>query len=233
MKKSNVPPEREIVPRLRNSQIVRDALRRLTGQGKREVESAEMLAVNGEATLDQRLDAITIVTALKRGSADVLLSLLSSDDQTIVIEALKSIRNFRTEWARPILVNAVRSCKEPSKRAVFAWALAAYRKDDDVERALLEVAVRDDDSEVRNHAIESLGEFRSDGVLEALLKILESGPPAERFWALYSLGTLADARAVDMVKRSVQDQTPVPGFGTIADEARWALEQMRNPKSGR
>ena len=218
---------------LRESVIVRDALQRLASQGKRDFSDVEALALDRTALIDSRLDAITVLMAMQENRADILPELLDSNDRMLVIETLKSIRNVGTEWAIPDLIVRMKSCSDPSKRAVFAWALGAYPKNADVQNALLKVMVRDPDLAVRDHAIESLSEFRSPTVLDALLGALERGSASERFWALYSLGTLADSRASEAIARCLHDQTVIPDFGTVADEARWALEQIaRNTRKG-
>lgn len=233
MKKSNLAIGRELQPRLRNSHIVRQAVRRLMSLGSHDLKDVDTLALNSEAAIDQRLDAIVVLTALRRARAKVLGGLLASEDRLIVIETLKAIRNQGTEWAMPDLIVALRTCNDPSKRAVVAWALAAYPKESDVETALLELLAREDDPDVRDHAIESLSMFRSTRVLKTLLNMLESGSSRERFWALYSLGTLADPRATKAVTRYLHDPTVIPNFRTIGYEARWALSQIRSGKAGR
>jgi HEAT repeat protein len=226
VREPSLPLQREILPRLRNSPTVKQALRRLARHGNLKIQDAEEFALDRLAPIDQRLDATTVVTAMKEGHDSVLRALLRGDDPTVFIEALKRIRNFRTEWAKPVLLNALRTSRDPSKRPIFAWALAAYPKDIEVEGALLRIATRDNDSNVRAHAIESLGQFHSGEVIDALCRILQRGSPTERYWALYSLGTLADLRAAEMVSRLSNDQTEIPGFGTIADEAQRALTMI-------
>jgi HEAT repeat protein len=158
--------------------------------------------------------------------AAILGDLLDSSDRVLVIETLKSIKNARTEWAVPSLIVRLKSCSDPSSRAALAWTLGAYPKNASVQDALLEVMAGDSDQAVRDHAIESLGDFRSPVVLNARLRVLEQGSASERFWSLYSLGKLADSQASAAITRCLHDQTVIPHFGTVADEARWALEKI-------
>ena len=220
------PIESGIPTRLRELEAVRDAVQRVAAQGKREVSDVEALALDKTAPIVSRLDAIAVLTAMPQGRAEVPGGLLDSDDRALVVETLKCVRNARTAWAAPEIVARVKSCHEPWKRAVLAWALAAYPKNTSAQTALLEVMARDPRQSVRDHAIESLGEFRSPVVLNALLRALEQGSASERFWARYSLGTLADPQAREAVARCLQDQTAIPDFGTVAGEARRALEKI-------
>jgi HEAT repeat protein len=222
----DLPIESGISTRLRELEAVRDAVQRVAAQGKREVGDVEALALDRAAPIMSRLDAITVLTAMPQGRAEVLGALLDSDDPMLVVETLKCVRNARTARAAPEIVARMKSCNEPRKRAVLAWALAAYPKDAGAQTALLEVMARDPSQSVRDHAIESLGEFRSPAVLNALLRVLEQGSASERFWALYSLGTLADPQAREAIARCLHDQTVNPEFGTVAGEARRALEKI-------
>ncbi len=226
MTRRDVSIEGGIPARLRELETVREALERLAGQGKREVGDVEALARDSAAVTDSRLDAITALMAMEEGRVDILRDLLDSNDRMLCIETLKSIRNVGTEWAIPDLIARTYSCNDPSRRAVFAWTLAAYPNNANVQSVLLEVMTQDGDRSVREHAIEALSEFRSPPVLDALLCALKQGSAGERFWALYSLGTLADPQASEAVARYLDDQTEIPNYGTVAHEARWALDKI-------
>lgn len=220
-------PIASLIPaRLWELEAVREASQQLTSQGKGNIGDVEALALDKTAPIESRFDAITVLMAMERGRTDILRDLLGSNDPMIVIETLKSVRSTGTEWAIPELVSQLRSCGDPSKRAVCAWTLAAYPNNADVQSILLEVMTQDDDRSVREHAIEALSEFRSPPVLDALLCAMKQGSAGERFWALYSLGTLADPQASEAVAQYLDDQTVIPNYGTVAHEARWALDKI-------
>jgi len=211
---------------LRKYPSVQESSQRLAHRGVRDADQVKRLALDSSAKNDTRLDSITLFAASKEGDLDTLRLLLESRDDFLLIETLKRIREFGTEWAMPELISRVKMASDPSARAVFAWALAGYPDSGDAQDALLELIKREPDVTVRNHAIESLGEFRSAQVVNALLSVLEHGSVNERFWSLYSLGTIGDTRAVEAIKRCLQDETKIPDFGTISTEAKRALEEI-------
>jgi len=211
---------------MRENAGVRTALARLSTQGKEKVREVEGIALDAGSDNDLRLEAIALVLAMKQDSTQFLARLLDADDKFIIVETLKRIREFATDWAVPELISRVKKTSDSSVRAIFAWALAGYPNNAEVRDALLELIKRDSDAAVRDHALESLGAFRSPVVVDALLGVLDHGSANERFWSLYSLGTLGDDRAVDAISRCLEDHTKIPDFGTISAEAKWALESI-------
>jgi len=225
--------EEKISARLRPASAVRQALARVAGSprieaGSPRIEAADLLnlALDPDEPMEFRLDAVTILLAMERPDEEGLRKLLACGDRTVFIEALKSIKSFGVSWALRDLIVAANTTKEADRRAVLAWALAAYRDSVDAQKTLLDLATNDSSSLVREHATESLGEFRSNSVSKTLLHILAVGSSAERFWALFSLGNLADPSAADAVRGCLEDQTAVPGLGTISEEAEWALGKI-------
>lgn len=221
---------------LRRSLSVRSAVQELAKHGKVDVKFIRALALDGTASIGLRLDAITMLLALEESSREAVRDLLNCGDNVIVIETLKSIKALRTEWALPEVVAGLKTTVEERKRAVLAWTLAAFSMNRDVQKLLLNVVSNDGSSTVRNHAIEALGRFRSPKVVEALLGVLKNGNAGERFWALYSLGELADPRAKDAIRAHLHDRSLVPGFGTVGDEAQrvlTALSKTRRTMKGK
>lgn len=227
MEKDGPPIHERVSARLRQVDLVRDSLARLASQGKVWVNDVSALALDTTSPVELRLDAIVALLSTEEGDEVLLRKLLASDDRMIIIETLKFIRRLGTDWVIPELVAQVETCGDVSKRAVTAWSLAAYPENSGVQGVLLNVMARDTDLGVREHAIESLSEFRSRTVINALLRVLERGSPGERFWALYSLGTIGDPATAEAIAQHLGDETAIPEFGTIADEAHWALAKIR------
>jgi len=222
---------KKISPRLRQATSVKSALARLADRSRMEAADLAMLALDSDAPMQSRLDATTLVAAMQEPDEQGIQNLLSCEDRTVFIETLKSIRSFGTEWALRYLITAAKASQDPARQAVLAWTLAAYPASAEAESVLLDLAKNDRPPTVREHAIESLGEFHSDGVVRVLTRILEEGSAAERFWALFSLGTqgtLAAPVAIDGIRSCLEDQTGIPGLGTIAEEARWALARIQD-----
>ena len=214
--------------RLRHSDPVQKALKRMASQGFTGAEDIKAIATNDKSPVDSRIDAVTAVLAMERGGEEVLSQLLNTEDRTVFVETLKAISMLQTEWALPELMVRLKTSADPEKRALFAWALAAYPNDRHAESLLREVIAKDHDAVVREHAIESLGAFESDESVNALLAALETGSARERFWALYGLGNLARPETAGHIRKYLEDQTTVAGFGTVSDEARRALAKITN-----
>lgn len=221
MAEDRSPIHERISPRLRRADLVRSGLDRLASRGKVQVNDVSDLALDNSSPIELRLDTIAALLAMEEGDEAVLHKLLGSDDRMIVVEALKSIRHFGTHWAIPELITQRETSVDASKPAILAGALADPRTSD-AQSILLDVMASDTDVGVREHAIESLGEFRSPTVVKALLHILEWGSPREGYWTLwtlYSLGTLADLQTSEAIVQHLGDQTVIPEFGTIAPAA--------------
>jgi HEAT repeat protein len=216
-----------IVPRLRLADPVQRALARLAERGHTGTADLRRLALDNESPMQSRLDAAIILTAMKEPDEEGIRSLLDCEDRTLFVETVKSLRSLSEEWALRCVLAAARNSDDPSRRPLFAWALAGYPTSAEAESALLSLATSDDSPAVREHAIESLGEFHSGRVVNVLLDILAGGPAPERFWALFSLGNLAAPTAAEGVRGCLQDRTAIPGLGTIAEEASWALARIQ------
>lgn len=223
--------KQSISAQLRDSEPVRKALGHLASRGMVGVDDVTAIATGPESQPDLRFDAITAVLAMEQAAEEVLTRLLDSVDRTIFVETLKAVAAFRTKWALPEVKKRLRTCTDPEKRALFAWTLAAYPDDREAENLLREVMATDRDANVREHAIEAAGAFGSGEVVKALLTALETGSPRERFWSLYSLGNLARPETANAVRKYLRDKTLIPGFGTIADEARQALAKITEADS--
>jgi len=217
---------------LRARQSVIDASQRLAQYGRFGLQEILKIALDPTVAVDLRTDALTLFAASERGGEGALPMLLESGDKLLVAEMLKRIREFRTEWAATEIISRIRAASEPSERALLAWALAGYSGNGEALDVLMDLIKLDPDGIVRNHAIESLSEFRFPVVVDALLSTLEHGSASERFWSLYSLGTIRDTRAVEAISQCLHDQTQIPDFGTISAEAQWALREINGQAQG-
>lgn len=226
------PIESLLNSRLRKQNTVSLALERLTAAGKIRVSEIQRIACDPAATLSMRIDAITIFLALRKGSRRSLRQLLNSENRTIVIETLKGVKLLSPDWALTELVSGVQLSEDPTKRAVFVWAVSGYHHRIDVETLLLNLLASETVPTVRDHTIEALGEFHSERVLQALLQVLAIGSDSERFWALYSLGNVANAGVNEAIRPHLNDQTVIPGFGSIKDEAQRTLTKILDRSKG-
>lgn len=83
--------QESISARLRHSDPVRKALKRLASQGLIGAEDIKAIATNDKSPVDSRIDAVTAVLATERGGEEVLSQLLNTEDRTLFVETLKAI----------------------------------------------------------------------------------------------------------------------------------------------
>src|SRR5437016_3427313 len=91
--------QERIPERLRKVDLVRNALERLTSNGKASVADVVVLALDRTSAIELRLDAVAALMAEEKGEEEIVRKLLESDDPMIVIETLKIIRRLAPEWA--------------------------------------------------------------------------------------------------------------------------------------
>jgi HEAT repeat protein len=81
--------------------------------------------------------------------------------------------------------------------------------------------------EVRGQVAEALGYIGDPRAFAALAKAALDQSAEIRFWSVFALGTLGDERARPILERLERDDLAiVEGWGTVADEAALALEEL-------
>jgi len=124
----------------------------------------------------------------------------------------------------------VESCAATRARLVDALAYPGLQEATGVLRSVLR-----DTSEapsVRGVAAESLGRLGSPEALDDLLAALSDPEPEIRFFAAYALGLLGSRDALDALSRVAgEDEASLAGFGSVADEAREAIEAITSDKA--
>ena len=77
-------------------------------------------------------------------------------------------------------------------------------------------------------AAEQLGASFSWEAIPDLIAGLRDASPEVRFWCAYAVGFLRTMDALpDLEHLAATDRTKVPGWWTIAREARWAIKQIQ------
>jgi len=124
----------------------------------------------------------------------------------------------------------VESCAATRARLVDALAYPGLQDATGVLRSVLR-----DTSEgpaVRGVAAESLGRLRSPEALDDLLAALSDREPEVRFFAAYALGLLGSRDALDALSRVAgEDEASLAGFGSVAEEAREAIEAIQGDEA--
>lgn len=127
---------------------------------------------------------------------------------------------------------------DESVRREAAKALAEIGED---AVALLLVALKDEDDDVRTPAAVALGEFGGQSALEPLLEVLETDPKnAVRMVAAESLGKLGLPAAIEPLKKALEDRYLLVNIGAaiglhqlgvlgMVDELESILQQNKAP----
>jgi HEAT repeat protein len=81
--------------------------------------------------------------------------------------------------------------------------------------------------EVRGAAAEGLS-YCAEAAAPILREALRDPDPTVRFWVIYALGEVGEARDIRLLEAYLQDLTALAGHGSIADEARDSIDQIRS-----
>ncbi len=150
-------------------------------------------------------------------------------------EAAKAVwSDTDTRLERP-LIHTVKKGPRPFNRAAAAYAMGAMLHRTRVVAAL-EQAVNDksESPRVRGHAAEALHLNHRKKSHDVLLKNLTDPSKQVRFWCAYTLGQMAEHRAIPVLERlSVSDHRVVKGFHSVAKEAADVLEIIKTNKAHR
>jgi len=131
--------------------------------------------------------------------------------------------------ACPGLVAVLSGSTDRRCREAAAIALRLIRCKEALEVLLGKANDLNEDADVRGVVIEALANLAEFApavrrrVQGPLLQALEDGAPVVRFWACFALAVPRDQAALPVVRRLAEhDQAIVPGWWSVAGEARWA-----------
>ena len=72
-------------------------------------------------------------------------------------------------------------------------------------KPLIEIALKDENSYIREEAVKALGELKDCSAVETLIRLLEDGNWGVRRQAAFSLGKLKDKRAIEPLVKALDD----------------------------
>ncbi len=235
-----------MIPRLRA------ALRRYTRSvedGRRaEVERfAESLLQSGEAfsnlllvllrdpgaSPESRVQACWLLRALEeRRAIPVLIKIVQDRELEAVLrrEATQALGILRSKRAvRPLIEILLDPDEDEWVRRLAAHTLGWLN--DPRGRDVLFRVIKDPHvpPEIRGDAIEALTGFIDVRAVPTLLEQLRDPSPEIRFWAVFSLGQLADTDVIPELERIANhDDAVVPGLWSLRREARDAIQIIRD-----
>jgi HEAT repeat protein len=160
---------------------------------------------------------------------------LNGHSQVRAFEAAKVVWNDTDVRLERPLIRTLKQGPRPFNRAAAAYAMGVVLHRPRVVAALEQVV--NDTSEnprVRGYAAEALHLNHRKKSHDVLLKNLTDPSKQVRFWCAYTLGQMAEHRAIPALERlSVSDRRVVTGYHSVAKEAADALEGIKANKTHR
>jgi HEAT repeat protein len=173
-----------------------------------------------------------------------IVSRLNGSDQVDVFEAAKAIwadagkrvksRGFRPDLRleRP-LIALLKKGRRAFNRAAAAFAMQMVSTPKTVRALENVVKDKSESSRVRGEAAEALAHCHRTKSHNVLLAELNDSSKDVRFWCAFSLGEMAEERALPSLKRlAATDRRIVKGFHSVAKEAADAIEKIQNGNVG-
>lgn len=162
------------------------------------------------------------------GLASLLDVMRTSTDRGLLYEAAKAISLIGGTQAADELVSLLGQRRVTSSLAAAVWALGAMEAHGAVDAIGALLADPASDVELREHAAEALGRLHADELGPRLLSCLEDRAPEVRFSAAYALGMIGYTAALGKLSELASaDVSTIPDGRVVADEARWAIQQIR------
>ena len=155
---------------------------------------------------DRHMEAL-----LRREATQALGSLPSKRAVRPLIEMLLDADD--DEWVRRMAAHTLGRLGDPRARD----ALFRVIKDSNVP------------PQIRGDATEALTGFHNVRAIPTLVAQLHDPSPEVRFWAVFSLGQLADTDVIPELERLViEDDAVAPGWWSLRKEARDAIQSIRD-----
>jgi HEAT repeat protein len=178
---------------------------------------------------DIRSSVSWILGRLERQEAvEDLLAASKGPSLPVRRESILSLGPLGNSNAVPGLIEIARTNGHVEERALAVHALGEIggkEAHDELRRVLADMS---EDANVRGTAAEQLGHIGgADEDVPLLIGALRDPADEVRFWSAFALGELKDPRALLELRRVAQtDQSVLAGVGSVADEAKAAVEQI-------
>lgn len=149
-----------------------------------------------------------------------------------VWDQAQSLIQAEDTTAVPRLIRDLRASADCEKRVAAAHTLGFLHDRRAVKPLIQVVRNRKASPRLRGQAAESLGYlvmFRADRLaFSTLLEEFEDPSPEVRFWSVFAVGQMGNREAIPaLTKISQEDKATLPGWWSIAKEAKAAIRQIR------
>ena len=156
--------------------------------------------------------------------------------------------DLSAEWAADALARkrlgiqilgwAIRGRKPFRRAALYGFVWVKTLKSRDLERIVEILKDQTEDAKVRGQAAEALAghvrrdlrsrraQQRHERARAALVAALDDSEPEVRLWSIFALASPENADLLPRLEKLGRDPTPVPGWWTVGQEARWAVNRI-------
>lgn len=183
-----------------------------------------------DAPLELRNTAARVLGILRdRRTVPVLCRLLPDETDEAWWSIAASVEQMRDARAAPALLRLMRHASSHKTRGRAASILRSLPRSAEIVQALIEVLQdQQEHPYVRGNAAESLGIRDNQAAFEALIVGLKDASPEVRFWSAFALSSVGNPQALPALEAAAaQDTAVVPGWWSVADECRLAINRIR------
>jgi hypothetical protein len=164
---------------------------------------------------------------LRRVGPAVLEAFSKARGRELAWETAKALVTLRPSGYVSAFENVLQTNGSALKAAAAAWALGASASKRASKTLLSTVQRHKVPAVVRAHACEALGLLGAASAVPTLRLCLRDNSAEVRFWAAYALGTLTATDALpELLRLAKSDRRRVRYHGTVAQEAKWAIDQI-------
>jgi HEAT repeat protein len=158
-------------------------------------------------------------------------SRLNGQNQGDAFEAAKAVWEDSDERLERALILTLKNGRRPFNRAAAAFAMQMVSTPKTMRALEGVVKNKSERPRVRGEAAEALAHRHRKKSHDVLLAELGDSSKDVRFWCAFSLGEMAEKRAIPSLKRLVAtDKRIVKGFHSVAKEAADAIENIQTEK---
>jgi HEAT repeat protein len=216
------PPEQREAELRRVNSLFRAAGHRVT--------DITRLLQRRDSPLELRNTAAQVLGILRdRRTVPVLCRLLSDESDEAWWSIAASVEQMRDARAAPVLLGLMLHASSHELRGRSASILRSLPRSAEIVNGLIEVLQdQQEHPYVRGNAAESLGIRDNQDAFEALILGLQDASPEVRFWSAFALSSVANPQALAALGAvAAQDTAVVPGWWSVADECRLAINRIR------
>lgn len=180
--------------------------------------------------IEIRSNACSLIMANRnKKSVEVLFEAFNDENKFLVNGAMLALAVIRSNRALEFLIETLRSSPDEDKRRSAAYSLSGYQENERAANALIDALNnKNESSETRAQAAESLGAIVAVRAVETLLANLHDPSLEVRFECIYALGQVGmDAAIIPELEKFLGDESTIYGW-TVKEKASEAIKYIKS-----